>query len=52
MRGKTPVMSARDRGQARLMAPAVGLALLLLVSLAAAALAEVTLRVEGMTCGT
>lgn len=31
------------------MAPAVGLALLLLVSLVVAALAEVTLRVEGMT---
>lgn len=49
MRGKTPVRSVRHRGQGPLMAPAVGLALLLLVSLAVAALAEVTLRVEGMT---
>ena len=49
MKGEAPGMRARPRRRRSWMAPAAGLALLLLVSLATASLAEVTLRVEGMT---
>ncbi len=47
MRGETRTIGTGNRG--RKVAPAVALSLLLLASLAAATLAEVTLRVEGMT---
>lgn len=49
MRGQTPGMRAGHRGRGPWMASAAGLALLLLFPLSAGPLAELTLRVEGMT---
>lgn len=49
MRRETPGIAARHWGGALWMAFATGLAVLLLICVAAGAVTEVTLRIEGMT---